>query len=182
MFIWWYRQFLLKLLFCDILRIICRIDFKQHHFSQAKKAFSKISSCGYCYFMYTLKAFDSKIGSNKIVQSNVFWYVKVCIFWKCIQYTIHWDKKQMLQRFPLEKINSAKMLCFLFRELQLIIVLLLICDAYMSWSTWFISPKLWVGFSIFDSVLFLLKFTLFFNKMHELSDFETSWLLSKLKW
>ena len=30
--------------------------------------------------------------SNKGMWSNVFWYVKVCIFWNCIQYTIHWDK------------------------------------------------------------------------------------------
>ena len=35
--------------------------------------------------------------SNKNVWSNVFWYVKVCIFWKCIQYTIHWDKAEILK-------------------------------------------------------------------------------------
>ena len=28
---------------------------------------------------------------NKSVWSNVFWYVKVCLFWKCVQCTIHWD-------------------------------------------------------------------------------------------
>ena len=32
---------------------------------------------------------------NKSVWSNVFWYVRVCIFWKFIQYTIHWDKTQI---------------------------------------------------------------------------------------
>ena len=47
---------------------------------------------------------------------------------------------------------------FFFRELQLISVLLLICDSYISWSTSLVSLKLWVGFSIFDSVSFLLKF------------------------
>ena len=47
---------------------------------------------------------------------------------------------------------------FLLRELQLITVLLLI--SYTSGSTWFISLKLCVGFSIFDSVSFLL--TLYF--------------------
>ena len=26
-----------------------------------------------------------------------FWYVKVFIFWKFIQYTIYWDKTQMLK-------------------------------------------------------------------------------------
>ena len=46
--------------------------------------------------------------SNKSVWSSVFWYVKVRIFWKCIQYTIHWDKTQMLQEFPSYKINGAK--------------------------------------------------------------------------
>ena len=48
--------------------------------------------------------------SNKSVSSNVFWYVKVCIFWKwkCIQYTINWDKTQMLKKFPLDKITGAK--------------------------------------------------------------------------
>ena len=30
------------------------------------------------------------------------------IFWKCIQYTTHWDKKQMLKTFPLDKINGTK--------------------------------------------------------------------------
>ena len=36
------------------------------------------------------------------------WYVKVCIFWKFVQYTIHWDKTQMLKQFPLDKINDTK--------------------------------------------------------------------------
>ena len=28
----------------------------------------------------------------------IFWYVKVCIFWECIQYIIHWDKTQTLKK------------------------------------------------------------------------------------
>ena len=40
--------------------------------------------------------------------SYFFLYVKVCIFWKCIQYTIHWDKTQMLKKFPSDKINYTK--------------------------------------------------------------------------
>ena len=90
--------------------------------------------------------------SNKSVWSNVFRYVKVCMFWKCIQYT----------------------LLFFFRELQLIMVLLLISDSYMSWSARFVSLKLCAGFSIFDSVLLLLKFIFLFNKMHECFAFKTS--------
>ena len=33
----------------------------------------------------TLKAFDDFKNKQRDACSNVFWYVKVCIFWKCIQ-------------------------------------------------------------------------------------------------
>ena len=112
--------------------------------------------------------------SNKNVWSNVFWFVKENIFQKFIQYTIHGDKTQILQKFPSDKINVTKNAFFFFHELQLITVLLLICNSYTSWSTWFISLKLCVGFSIFDSVSFLLKFIFLFNKKHGLFDFKTS--------
>ena len=46
--------------------------------------------------------------SNKGVWSNVFWYVKVFIFWKCIQHTIHWDKTQMLKRILFEQNKRYK--------------------------------------------------------------------------
>ena len=46
--------------------------------------------------------------SIKSVSSNVFWYIEVCLFWKCIQDNIHWDKTQTLKNFPSDKINSAK--------------------------------------------------------------------------
>ena len=103
----------------------------------------------------TLKAFDDFKNKQKSVWSNVFWYVKVCIFWKCIQYTIHWDKTQMFKKSPSDKLNDTKMPLFFFRELQLITVSLLICNFYMSWSTRLVSLKLCVEFSIFDSVSFL---------------------------
>ena len=61
--------------------------------------------------------------TKKSIWSNVFWYVKICIFWKCIQYTNFLRTKWTVQKYIL----------FFFRELQLIIVLLLICDSYMSW-------------------------------------------------
>ena len=117
----------------------------------------------------------NEVNKHKSVWSNVWWYVKVCIFWKCIQYTIHWDETQMLKKFPSIKIIGTKnSLFFVFRKLQLITVLLLICDSYVSWSTRFVSLKLCVGFSIFDSVSFLLKFIFLLNKMHGLFDFKTS--------
>ena len=46
----------------------------------------------------------------------------------------------------------------------------LICDSYMCWSTRFVSLKLCVGFSVFDSDSFLLKFIFLFNKMHGLKN------------
>ena len=88
--------------------------------------------------------------SNKSAWSNVFWYFKVYIFCKFIQYTIHWDKTQMLKKISLDKINATKNVLFFFRDLQLIKVLLLIGDSHTSWSTRFISLKVCVGFYIFD--------------------------------
>ena len=70
-----------------------------------------------------------------------------------------------------QKISS-----FFFHELQLIIVLLLICDSYE-----LKHKKLCVGFSIFDSVLFLSKFIFLFNNMHGIFDFKTSQFLLKIK-
>ena len=55
------------------------------------------------------------------------------------------------------------MRAFFFRELQLTTVLLLICDFSLSWSTSFVSVKLCVRFSIFDSVSFLSKFITLLN-------------------
>ena len=46
--------------------------------------------------------------SIKSVWSNVFWHVKVYIFSKFVQYTIHWDKTQMLKKFPSDKIDVTK--------------------------------------------------------------------------
>ena len=46
--------------------------------------------------------------TNKSVWRNAFWYVEVCIFWKCIQYTIHWDKTQILKKILSDKINGTK--------------------------------------------------------------------------
>ena len=67
-------------------------------------------------FKDTRKAFDDLKKNSKSVWSNVFRYVKVCIFWEFIQYTIHWDKIQMLKKLPSDRINTTKnALCFLLR-------------------------------------------------------------------
>ena len=103
--------------------------------------------------------------SNTSVRSNAFIFVKVFIFRKCIQDTTYWDKTQMLKkRFFRTKLTIQKMLFFFFHKVQHITVLLLIYDSFVSWSTRFVSLKLCVGFPIFDSVLFLLKFMVLLNK------------------
>ena len=115
--------------------------------------------------------------SNKSVWSNFFLYIYISknmyiLKVYSIHYTLRWNTN--VKKIPPEKINSTKK-CFLFffRELQLITVLLLICDSYMSWSTRFVSLKRCVGFSIFNSVPFLIKFISLFNKMHGLFHFKT---------
>ena len=61
----------------------------------------------------TLKAFPDFKNKQKSAWSIVFWYVKNCIFCKCIQYTIHWHETQMWKIFPSDKINSTKNPLFL---------------------------------------------------------------------
>ena len=114
----------------------------------------------------TLKAFDNFKNKQKSVWSNVFWYVKVC------KYTIHWDKTKMFKKisFGQNRQYKKRPLVF-FRKLRPITVLYLICDSYMSWSLRFVSLKVCVGFSIFDSVSLLLKFIFLFNKIHGLFEF-----------
>ena len=36
----------------------------------------------------SFKNFDNFKNKQKSVWSNVFWYVKLCIFWKCVQHNI----------------------------------------------------------------------------------------------
>ena len=132
-------------------------------------------------FNDTSKVFDDFKSKQRSVWSNVFWYVKLCIFWNCIQYTIYWNKRQKVKNIFFGQNKRYKKLLFFFREHKFITVLLLICDSYVSWSTMFVSLELRVGFSILDSILFLLKLIFLFNKKHGFFDFKTSYFLSKLK-
>ena len=68
------------------------------------------------HFKDTPKAFDDCRNKQKSAWNNVFWYVKVCIFWKCIQYTIHWDETQMLEKYPSDKINVTKNVLFFLSQ------------------------------------------------------------------
>ena len=69
----------------------------------------------------------------------------------------------MLKTFSLYKRNVTKNKhsFFSFASFNSITVLLFICSLYTRWSARFISLKLCVRFSIFDSASFLLKFILF---------------------
>ena len=122
------------------------------------------------------KAFDDFKNKQKNVWSNVFWYVKVCIFWNWfnIQYTIYWDKTQMLRKFPLDKIKGTKNALFFLSGPPTYHSFIFHLRFLYELKLRFVSLKLRVRFSIFDSILFLLKFLFFFNKMHGLFHFKTS--------
>ena len=53
-----------------------------------------------------------------------------------------------------------------FQLITVLLLLLLICYCYLRWSARFISVKLCVKFSVFDSVSFLLQFIFLLNKMN----------------
>ena len=78
----------------------------------------------------------------------MFFDMEKYVFFKRVFNTLNIEITQMLKKFPLDKINGTKMSSFLFRELQLTTVLLLVCDSYLSWSTRFVPLKLFVEFLI----------------------------------
>ena len=105
------------------------------------------------FFKDTLKAFDYFKNKQKSVWRNAKVYAKVYIFWKFI--------KNFIQRVKIKTLRKLKNTLF-FRDSHLIAFFLSIHDFYTNWSTRFFSLKLCVGFSIFNSVRFLSKFTSFF--------------------
>ena len=100
--------------------------------------------------------------NKKVYLLMFFQYVKVYIFWKFTQYTIHWDNANV-KNVPSDKIYFTKNA-----------VLLLIWNSYMNWSARSISFKVCVGFSIFDLVPFLFKFIFLFKKKQGFSEFKMS--------
>ena len=123
--------------------------------------------------------------SIESVWSNAFSYVPVCIFSKCesvytipwihntvyIQYTIHWDKTQILKNLSSDKINGTKNIIFF----------LLRAPAHHSFTFNLrfshelkhkvrLSKTVCVGFSIFKFIWFLLKFIFLLSKMHRIFD------------
>ena len=104
--------------------------------------------------------------SNKSIWSNAFWYVKGCIFWKCIQCTAHWDKTQIFKKFPSHEINGTKnALFFLLRTPTHHSFTFNLRLSYELEHKVRLSKTV-LTFSIFDFVSLLLKFIFLFNKMH----------------
>ena len=96
-----------------------------------------------------------EVMQHKSIWNNAFWYAKVYIFWKFIQYPMHWDKIHV-KKIPSDKKTLQKTQYFFFHKLLLIIVLLLICNFYMSWSTRFLSPTVCEFSSEFIKVWFFV--------------------------
>ena len=110
--------------------------------------------------------------SSKIVWRNAFWYVKICICWMCIQYTIHWDKTKILKKFSCETTNDTKNVLFFCSRAP--------THHSFTFNLRFsnepnykvcLLKNVWI--SIFDSVSFLLKFIFLFTKIHRLFVFKT---------
>ena len=115
----------------------------------------------------TLKAFKDFKNKKKKVCKVMFLICK-SMFWKCIEYTIHWDKphkkisfgeNQRHEKCPLFSFTSSISSQFYFW------FAILICAEAQSSS---------LQNCDFDSISFLLKFIFWFNNMHELSDFKIS--------
>ena len=99
-------------------------------------------------FKDKVKAFDD-FKNKQMYEVMLLKYVNS----ESIQYTMNWDKTQMLKKFCRTKKTVQNKKCSLF-SFTSSTVLLLICDSYMSWSTRFVSLNVCVRFSIFDSVSF----------------------------
>ena len=93
-------------------------------------------------------------------------------------YAIHWENKlrkntQVLKKTLSDKIDVTKNALFFLSRAPTHNSFTLIRNSYTSWSTWFISLKMYLEFFIFDSVSFLLNFIFLFNKKHRLFNFKT---------
>ena len=100
--------------------------------------------------------------SNKIVWSNVFWYIK----------EIKLRSNTYVQKIYFGQNKRYKNTLFFLSWAPTITVLLLMCDSYMSWSTGLV--YVCGEFSIYDSVSLLLMFIFLFKKKHWVFDFKTS--------
>ena len=108
--------------------------------------------------------------SNKMYEVNVFWNVKVCIFWKCIQYTILSDKTQFFRKFPSGKTNNIKN-TFLFPSG----VPTQLSFTFNLWFLYELKRKVLLSETACGIIHFWwIKFIFLFNKMYGLFGFKTS--------
>ena len=108
--------------------------------------------------------------SNKMYEVNVFWNVKVCIFWKCIKYTILSDKTQFFRKFPSGKTNNIKN-TFLFPSG----VPTQLSFTFNLWFLYELKRKVRLSETAFGIIHFWwIKFIFLFNKMYGLFGFKTS--------
>ena len=108
--------------------------------------------------------------SNKKYEVNVFWNVKVCIFWKCIKYTILSDKTQFFRKFPSGKTNNIKN-TFLFPSG----VPTQLSFTFNLWFLYELKRKVRLSETACGIIHFWwIKFIFLFNKMYGLFGFKTS--------
>ena len=102
------------------------------------------------------------------VWRNVFWYLKVYIIWEFVEYTIHWDKSQMLKNFL--RTNVTKNALFFLLRAPTHHSFTLNCQFLYELKRKVYLSKIVYGISIFD----FAKFLFLFKKKHGLFDFTTS--------
>ena len=124
----------------------------------------------------TVKALDDFRNKQEKCMKQCFLICKSMYILKVYQihYTLRWNTN--LKEIPMGQKKRYKKYPFFFCELQLITVLLLICNSYINWYTRFVSLKLRVGFSIFDSIFFFffVKVYIFVQPNSWTLDFKTS--------
>ena len=109
--------------------------------------------------------------TSKKVYEVMFFNIKVCKFWKCVQYTLHLDKTRMLKKIPFGQ-NKRYKKCTLFLSRGP-------THRIFTFNLWFLYElkhkirlsKTVSGSFHFDSIS--VKF-LFLFKMHGLFEFKTS--------
>ena len=105
--------------------------------------------------------------NNKSAWSDVFWYVKIFMPWKFIQYTKHWAKTHMSKKFPLNKINVTKNeFFFLLQPYHRF--------AFNSWFLHELKHKVYLSRSVLRVFAFSVPslFMFWFNEKHGLFDFK----------
>ena len=130
-----------------------------------KRLFPRRFNVKYTWFVW-------RVTSSKLSKKayEVMLFDKV--YFESFPNTLYIEMKYKRSKIVLGTISILeKMHPFFSWELQVITVLYLIWDSYMSWSRILVSPKVHGEFSIFNSISFLLKFTFLFNKQHRLFDF-----------